>query len=161
MECEANLAIMSHTCKLLGFSVQSKKLVYPTTVLEYIGIIIDSDLMQLRISTERLTEITIELNMWKNRKQCTKRELLSLIGKLSFVARVVRSGRTFLRRLIDESKKAKYLHYRISLSKAMQQDVDWWISYLPSWNGVSMIYENTSSTNADLNLWTDASDWGV
>ena len=61
MECEANLAIMSYTCKQLGFSVQPEKLVYPTTVLEYIGIVIDSDVMQLRISDERLVEIMTEL----------------------------------------------------------------------------------------------------
>ena len=77
---------MSYTCKQLGFSVQPDKLVYPTTVLEYIGIVIDSDLMQLRISDERLIEIMTELYSWKNRQYCTKRQLLSLIGKLSFVA---------------------------------------------------------------------------
>ena len=73
----------------------------------------------------------------------------------------MKSGRTFLRRLIDESKRTKYLQYRIRLSTSMQQDVDWWISYLPTWNGISVFYDNKWSTNIDLNLWTDASDWGV
>ena len=40
-------------------------------------------------------------------------------------------------------------------------DISWWISYLPTWNDISMFCDNTWSTNADLELWTDASDTGV
>ena len=161
MECAANQAIMCYTCKQLGFSVQPTKLVYPTTTLEYIGITIDSVAMQLRISDERLHDVLDELIEWTGRTSCTKRQLLSLIGKLSFVARVVKCGRTFLRRMIDQTKKARYLHHRITLDVTTFTDISWWISYLPTRNGISMFCDNTWSTNADLELWTDASDTGV
>ena len=151
MECAANLAIMCYTCKQLRFSVQPTKLVYPTTTLEYIGITIDSVAMQLRISDERLRAVLDELIEWTGRTSCTKRQLLSLIGKLSFVARVVKCGRTFLRCMINQTKKARYLHHRITLDVTTIMDISWWISYLPTWNGISMFLE----------LWTDASDTGV
>ena len=161
MECEANLAIMSYTCNLLGFGIQPSKIVYATTELEYIGITIDSVAMELRISDSRLREINQDLLQWIEKMSCTKRELLSLIGKLNFICRVVKSGRTFLRRLIDESKRAKYLHYRISLSPAARKDIEWWLAYLPSWNGISVFCDDVWSTNVDLHLWTDASDLAI
>ena len=160
MECEANLAIMTYTCKCLGFSVQPRKLVYATTVMEYLGIEINTDIMELRISDVRLKEVLIELNKWRYKDSCTKRELLSLIGKLSFVSRVVRSGRTFVRRLIDLSKTARHLHYKIRLDECARDDIRWWIAYLPTWNGVSVFYDQEWTSNIDIALWTDSSDWG-
>ena len=71
---------------------------------------------------------------------CKKRELLSIIGKLIFISRVVRAGRTFVRRMIDLAKTVKHLHYRVKLNAVMKADIEWWITYLPTWNGVSFMY---------------------
>ena len=92
IECSTNLQTMINTCEELGFSVQPNKTVLPTTTMEYLGIEIDTVQMQLRISDERLNDIMNELYAWKHRKVCTKRDLLSIIGKLTFVSRVVRAG---------------------------------------------------------------------
>jgi hypothetical protein len=35
------------------------------------------------------------------------------------------------------------------------------LAYLPTWNGISVFYDVKWSSNADLHLWTDASDWGI
>jgi len=129
--------------------------------MEYIGITIDTVAMELRISDERLQEVRDELLQWRQVIYCSKRRLLSLIGKLNFVSRVVKSGRTFLRRLIDKAKVTRYLHHRITMDASTRGDIDWWVSYLPTWNGISVFSDNTWSTNADLHLWTDASDIGV
>ena len=99
--CTSNLEIMLDTFQDLGFTVFPQKVSLPTTVLEFLGIIIDSDKMQLRISQQRMDGVMEELSQWKNRTSAKKREILSLIGKLTFVARVVRSGRTFVRRMIE------------------------------------------------------------
>ncbi len=88
-------------------------------------------------------------------------QLLSLIGKLTFISRVVKSGRTFLRRLIDRAKRTRYLHHRVSLDQATRQDIEWWIQYLPTWNGISVFCDSLWSSNGDLHLWTDASDTGI
>ena len=110
--CDANLNTMLSICQDLGFAVNPKKVVLPTTELEFLGITLDTVKMELRISEERIEEVTIELLPWKTRKSCTKRELLSLIGKLIFISRVVQPGRTFVRRMIDLSKRIKHLHYK-------------------------------------------------
>ena len=83
-----------------------------------------------------------------------------LIGKLSFVSKVVRPGRIFLRRLITLSTSAKRLHHHIYLNKESQADIQWWIKFLPTWNQHTIIPESFTIKNSDLKLFTDASNIG-
>ena len=62
----------------------------------------------MRIGISRFTQVTD--------CACTKRELLGLIGKLAHAMKVVTSGRTFLRRMIDTSMSVKKLHHHIKLT---------------------------------------------
>ena len=73
------------------------------------------------------------------------------------MCRVVHSGRTFLCR-IQLASKAKHLHHRLRLTQAFQADIDWWLEYLPSWNGISAFYEDDWISNVDMEMFTDASD---
>ena len=161
--CHKNLTIMLDACKKVGFAISKSpgKVAWPTPVLEIIGYVFDTIKMEICVSKERVQETVAELNKWLNRRLCSKRQLLSLIGKLIFIARVVRSGRTFVRRMINLSKKVKHLHHRIRLNRDFRDDVKWWLHYLPSWNGISFFYETNWSNNADLELYTDASDVGI
>ena len=131
-ECRENLDIMLDTCREFGFSAQPTKVEPLTSSLEILGILVDTDLKQLCISQDCLAEIMKELHHWSNRMYCKKRELLSLIGKLTFVSSVVKCGDTFTRRLIDLSKKAKYLHHKLKLNLESRMNIQWWIDYLPN-----------------------------
>ena len=70
---------------------------------------------QLRLPAEKLAQLIADLYSWCNRRSCTKRQLLSLIGSLSHASRVIRPGRTFLRRLIDLSTTVSEPHDHIRL----------------------------------------------
>lgn len=159
--CYDNLSIMLKTCSELGLQVQPKKLVTPSTCVEMLGIIIDSKNMQLRVSKQRLADITLELQSWVSKRSCTKRQLLSLIGKLEFLCKVVRHGRTFIRRLIELSKKLKYLHHRIRLNSSALKDIEWWQYFMPHFHGVCVMYDECWTNSEQLSLWTDASDRGI
>ena len=63
---------------------------------------------------------------------------MSLIGKLSFAAKIVHRGRIFLRCLIDLSKTAKKLHHYITLNVGANADINWWLEFLPHWNGIGI-----------------------
>ena len=73
---------------------------------------------------------------------------------------MVKCGRIFLRRLIDLSTKVKQLNHHISLNKEAQLDIEWWIKFLPSWNGIAIIQE-TFINSDHINLFTDASGIGI
>ena len=160
-ECQGNLDMMLETCKTVGFDVNPEKVVDATPVLEFLGFIIDTNKMEIRISQERLDDITDELQRWKVKTCCTKRELLSLIGKLTFISKVVRSSRTFVRRMIELSKRVRFLHYKIKLNDGFKCDLNWWLHYLPQWNGVTLFYDEMWTSNIDLHLFTDASNRAI
>ena len=67
-------------------------------------------------------------------------ELLSLIGLLSHACEVVRSGRSFLRRLIDLSTIPKHLEHYVRLNLEARSDIEWWAQYSQVWNGMSMMH---------------------
>eukprot|EP00731_Ephydatia_muelleri_P034979 Em0089g10a len=88
--------------------------------------------------------------------KATKRELLSLIGKLSF-AKVAPAARLFLCHLIDLSTTVRKLHHHISLNALARADVMWWDSFLHLGNGVAIFVEPDKTEADSLQLFTDAS----
>ena len=158
--CIMWLRSFQDTMDYLDIPVAHDKTVPPTTILVFLGIEIDAIAQVLRLPRVKLDELLFELDKWSTMKKCTKRELLSLIGVLSFAAKVVKSGRTFLRRLIDLSTVVSGLGHHISLNRQARADIFWWQEFLPSWNGVEFFQEGIS-TSFDLWFFTDASDVGM
>ena len=154
-----HLDVMLAVARHAGFAVQETKVTPPSKVVEFLGIIIDVERSEIRISEERVAEIRVLLADWKERQSCSKRKLLKLIGKLAFAARVVRSGRAFLGRLIGLSKKVKGLHHRVKVSGEARRDILWWDRCLESHNGVCTT--SVDWTEGDIaHIFTDASNWG-
>ena len=63
--CAANMKVMLDTFSELGFTVNPKKVCSSRTELEFLGMVIDSNRMELLISQERLDAVMEELKQWK------------------------------------------------------------------------------------------------
>ena len=110
---------------------------------------------ETRLPKDKYDVLMPILTSWTNTRKVAKRKLLSLIEKLSFAGKVVCTGRIFLRRLIDLSKTARKLHYHITLNAETKADINWWLEFLPHWNG---IFPDPTWVNAEsMQLFTDAS----
>ena len=82
---------------------------------------------ELRLLASKLAELVSLVKRWRGMKSCRKRELLSIIGSLSHACKVVRAGRSFLRRLINLAATVKYLERRVRLNRAARADLEcWW-----------------------------------
>ena len=152
---------MFQTCDTCGVEVNPAKTIGPSTCIEFLGILIDSEAMELRMSESQLSAIKTELQSWLGRKTGKKRELLSLIGKLVFLSRVIQPGRIFLRRLITMSMKGKQLFHKIRLSSDAKDDILWWLSCADAWNSKSVFLNDFWSSSGDLQMYTDASGTGI
>ena len=150
------IALFNH----LGVPLAPDKVCGPSTCITFLGIEIDSTAHTIRLPADKLSALLDLLSVWEDKHSCTKRELLALIGHLSFAAKVVKPGRLFLRRLIHASTLASQLHHHIHLSRDTKEDITWWLSFLPSWNGITYIQDRPISSN-DLHLFTDASALGL
>lgn len=157
--CQADLDVLVDTCVKAGFTIQPAKVTSPCKVIEFLGIEVDTVNSILRISDERMLEVRSILAEWTGRKSCSKRQLLRLIGKLAFAARVVRKGRAFLGRLIGLAKNLKYLHYRTKLNMEARRDIKWWSQSLASHNGTGIFPRDWSGAEVQ-HVYTDASNYG-
>ena len=69
-------------CEELGVPVAAHKTEGPSTVITFLGIEIDTVERVLRLPEEKLCRLQREIERWKGRRYCTKRELQSIIGLL-------------------------------------------------------------------------------
>ena len=155
--CSESTETMLRVCEKLGIPVALDKLEGPATTITFLGITIDTTLQQLRLPPDKLQEMTLLIKSWLGKHKTTKRDLLSLIGKLSFAAKVVPSGRLFLRRLIELSTTVSKLHHHIHLNVEAREDIIWWNRFFPSWNGVSIFLDPNWKDTEAITLFTDAS----
>ena len=155
----SDLATVTRVAGDAGFLIQEDKVAGPARSLQFLGVIIDLDRGELRISEDRVLETKTILAEWVGRRSGSKRKLLSLVGKLAFAARVVRSGRAFLGRLIALAKSVGPLHHHVRLTPEARKDIDWWIACIDRHNGVTTIEVDWSSPDV-LHVYTDASGSG-
>lgn len=160
-ECAGNLERIQRVCHHLGVPLKIEKVEGPTTVLTFLGVELDTEAMELRLPVVKLNHLSQLLNEWQGKRACRKRELLSLIGKLSHATKVITPGRIFLRRMIDLSCKPKQLHHWVRLNEDFRSDLAWWICFLKTWNGRSVMDVHTLCWKPDITFSTDASgSWG-
>ena len=155
--CSRRLEIILAACTYLGIPVAEEKTEASTTSLTFLGIHLDTDLLEAQLPDDKLAELRDLLVMFSGLPSCTKRDLLSLLGKLNFAASVVAAGRTFMSRLWDATLAVPKLHYRITLSQSCRDDLAWWRYLLDTWNGQSFFLQPGWSPAPHMHLFTDAS----
>ena len=155
--CSEHLDCAMNVFSKLGIPLAPEKVIGPTETITYLGIVIDTNQMELRLPEDKIKDLNVLLETYKANKKITKRKLLSLIGKLSFASKIIPSGRTFLRRLINLSTTVDKLSHHISLNSEAREDINWWLSFLPLWNGRQKILDPNVTLSPHINLFTDAS----
>lgn len=158
--CQQSMNTIQSIFSIVGVPLAADKIEGPLQAITYLGIEIDSHNMTIRLPRDKFSKLMNDIHTWLDKKKCLKRELLSLIGSLSFACKVVKAGRIFLRRLIDLSTTVKALHHHVTIDRESRKDLQWWCDFLPTWNGVELIQQPFVSSD-DLELFTDASSIGL
>ena len=112
--------------------------------------------MELRLLSEQLQKLQLQLDHILHKDKITLLQLQSLLGSLNFVCRVVRPGRVFLRRLYDASTLVKRQYHKIRTNKSMKDDLKMWKQFLLSYNGVTAMPDMFWTDNESLELYTDS-----
>ena len=155
-ECMANVALVLTTFDHLGIPVAMDKLEGPCSVLTFLGIELDTVQGIIRLPAQKLQELRHEIATWVGKKSCWKRDLESLVGKLQHASKVVKPGRTFLRRMFELLRGVVKKHHHIRLNHAFRSDLMWWHTFLEAWNGKAMMRTQDQWSPA-VEVFTDAS----
>jgi hypothetical protein len=139
----------------LGLQSSPEKDCHPSTNMTCLGIEIDTESFSLRVPQERLHDLMQELIDWKLKRYYSLKNLQSLLGKLSFATACVPAGRIFMARLLNNLRAFPPNKRTVPVTKEIKSDIDWWLIFLPQFNGISIIKQPDWNFQ-DLHFTTDA-----
>ena len=108
-------SFLGHLLKVLGVKESEDKSCAPSTEMSFLGSLFNSVKMTMEVEPDRLHKLLLLLPTWLHKWHATRKEVESLIGLLSFVAKCVRPARIFLSRMLDFMKGLPNLKVRTFL----------------------------------------------
>ena len=132
---------LSFLLRELGLEISPEKCFEPSTRMVCLGIIFDTELLIISVPEDKIVKLKEELCTWLSRLTFTKRQLQSLLGKLSYVTACVQPGRIFMNRLLNVLRSFTSRKQRLPVTMEMRNDIFWWLQFLDLYNGVSVIPE--------------------
>ena len=136
--CLNSLLSFENLAQEMCIPLNKTKRCLPATYQIVYGIEIDTNAMQLRLPQEKLAKALSLVNRMAKCRKVILRDLLSLIGLLSFACLVVSAGRSFLRRLLNLTVGVTRLHHYVTLNSEARADLYAWKIFLHSFNGKSV-----------------------
>ena len=101
----------------------------PDVVMAFLGVRIDSLRLLLSLTPERVIDIRNECTKWQGKRCASRRDVQQLVGKLSFAATTVRSGRLFFSRILNFLRGLPKHGIR-PIPWEVRKDVDWWSKFM-------------------------------
>ena len=118
----------------------------PTRSLTCLGICIDIEKNTLSIDNGKIEAIYEHCVNTIHRKTISRRQLQSLLGKLLYLHKCVRPAHAFVNRILATFRQNPQNH-KFPVSAEMKQDIQWFLQFLPKFNGVTILkktYQRTS-----------------
>ena len=160
-QIDASFDALHQILRELGLQVLDKKLESPTTCLNCLGILINTETFTMSIPPQKLKEIWEKCCPWQNKLYFNKRQLQSLLGSLLYVSKCVRSSRFFLNRLLDTLRSMEDKNYT-KISIEAKQDINWFSKFISVYNGVTFFHQKpiAHSIELDASLQGLGARWG-
>ena len=128
--------------------------VHPCRSLICMGIKVDLDMHQIRIQYTKIIEILDMCQSIATIKFISKKQLQSLLGKLSYVHRCVQPAHIFVNRLLNMLRSA---NDRIKVNSEILKDIMWFQKFLEKFNGKIMFKDAREA----FDVYIDASLTGM
>lgn len=155
----------------LGVPLDMSKEEGPATELVYIGYLLNTEKMTVALAPKAITKVQPLLHEALGHS-ITITQLEKLIGKLEFMSRAVRLGRShmyYLRRELYSAHKKKRAarrpltdsRYYVNLHAGSKDEVRWWQAAIERDTSSSMMCDLPWSDHTQpLHAYSDASEWG-
>jgi len=119
----------------------------------FLGVLFDTVKMTMEITADRLQEILLLVDEWLVKEVASLKEVQQLLGKLNFVGACVKASRVYINRLLNWLREIYVVNSEINshiIPSHVKQDLNWWKTFLPLYNGISVISTETWSTPDDI-----------
>ncbi|CAJ0923614.1 unnamed protein product [Ranitomeya imitator] len=95
-------------------------MVGPVPVITFLGIVIDSEAMEIRLRSEKIIGLIELINGCLSAGKVSLTQMQSLLGSLNFACRMMAMGRIFSRRLALATRGVKQPHHRIRITSQLR-----------------------------------------
>ena len=152
--------LLLHTLSDLGLTVNyDKSVLIPTTVIEYIGFIIDSigpnNTPWIKIPVKKLNKLKKDIRRVIKAGHVQARGLARIAGMCVAMTKAILPAKLKLRNVYRLLAKKTSWSDSLLLDKAAHSDLLWWLESLSTWNGAPI-----SLAPPDIQIATDASGTG-
>ena len=163
-ECLRHTQLLVDTLHHFGFGVHPDKIqAVPTRSIEFLGIQVNSALMQFRVPRHKIRDLRREISAVRSKHETgelTLRLYSSLIGKFNAIRGAVQSAPLHIWPLLHLQnsvlrRSKKDWDSPMSLSLRALEELSWWHQEMADWSGLSIIPVRHSKV-----LTTDASSHG-
>lgn len=158
LHCEHLVNTFRQVSQKLGIPIAEEKTMGPSTVITFLGFVINSELRMVIIPPDKLSKLRSLLEPMLTSKKIKIKDLESITGLLSYCSRAIPSSRAFIRRFYDllASVKIKKPYFRVKINNEIKADVVMWLKFLSEFNGQVFFPDQIWYTNDTLQLYTDA-----
>ena len=157
-------------CNELNIPVTAEKMVWSSTQVVFLDILLDGRHLVLCIPLEKREKAMKLLHDLEGKKKVTVKQLQILTGYLNFLTKAIQPGRTFTRRIYAKYAKLKqgpmgkplkpYHHVRID--NELRFDCEIWKFFLQNYRNKAVCspmvdFQDSSVTSKELMFYSDAS----
>lgn len=137
-----------------GVTFCPEKIEGPERLMKYVGLFLDGVFLVVYIPEEKIEEAIKELKAMLAATKVTVVDLQRAGGRMNFFTTVVPAGRTFTGRMLSLlryqerkriSKKRRRMQHTFVLTNEARKDIQWWIDFLPIYNGKSLLADVVGS----------------
>ena len=158
-ECNHALDCFLQVTSKMGVKVKLSKTFRPVRRLLILGVLFDTVDWTIGLSDIKRQVLLEQLHEVVQQKRCTLTSMRSLAGRLTWASSVIVAGRLFTRRLYNMIQTWKEGH-QYNMWKGVRRDLNWWIQTLQMEESCQSPIHEEWIHDGDINLFTDASDWG-
>ena len=91
--------------------------------------------MQASVPDDKILWLEQQLNFLISKRKASKGDLQRVAGLMNFMAKVVKGGRTFLRRVLDAVNRLKRPFNKARITSDLRKDFGWWLTFCRAFNG--------------------------
>ena len=128
--CNAQVSAFLEVCRLINFPVSMEKTFWGTTILTFLGLLINTVMQTVSIPADKIEKAKRIIESVLPKRKITMLNLQEITGFLNFLCKAVVPGRAFSRRLYDKVNSRLRPHHHINLTRDMKEDLRMWLSFL-------------------------------
>ena len=171
--CNGQVKVFVDICRTIGLPVNLEKTHWGTTLLTFLGLLIDTINRGVSVPVEKIQKglKMIHTILSNPSKKCTLLQLQKICGFLNFLGRCVIPGCAFTRRLYAYTVGKKHLdghgnmlvsqlkpHRHIRINGEMRRDLNMWTTFLHQSAFCRPFMDFSRTWNArEVQFYTDAS----